>query len=337
MQAAQNQVQWRATDGKRDRTRKEYNSMAARVSEYETLLQDLGDRVSAGDHAIIQRVLNNDNQGMYHSPDSSNADTSRPKDFVDGVGEENMVDGVGREIMVDGVDPSDSGTERQVPGRKGSTESVDCVNEDLNRTVESRATGFMGKNTEINWLGQLRERTDHAEDMHEECDGFDMYFGSGLDGMPEKGGADHTISESTYHCNDFPLEIADHVQPYQLPPRAIADLLLSCYLESVHPTFPILGQTTFVKQYQAYYNNPALQTGPLWLAILNLLFAIAARYSRLVRAEWITRAEDEHTYLSRARLLGLGADALWAHGELQRIQVTGLTSFYLMAANQINR
>ncbi|KAL8663952.1 MAG: hypothetical protein Q9168_008006 [Polycauliona sp. 1 TL-2023] len=334
-------------DGKRDRTRKEYNSMAARVSEYEALLQDISDRVGEGDQSIIQRALNNDNQDTYNNrDDSSNASSSRARYMVDGVGKESMADGVGKEPMVDGVGrkpmvdglgENDFGTERQVPGRKGSTESVDCVNEDLNRTAESRATGFMGKNTEINWLGQLRERTDHSDETQGESEAAEIYFGSGLDGMSEKGRADHTISESTYHCDDVSLDVADRVQAHQLPPKAIADLLLSCYLESVHPAFPIVGKTTFMKQYQAYYSNPALQTGPLWLAILNLLFAIAARYSRLARAEWITRAEDEHVYFSRARLLGLGADTLWVHGELQRIQVAGLTSFYLMGASQINR
>ena len=38
--------------------RREYNTMASRVSEYEELLQDLGDRMCVADQARIQRVLN---------------------------------------------------------------------------------------------------------------------------------------------------------------------------------------------------------------------------------------------------------------------------------------
>ncbi|KAI4224161.1 MAG: hypothetical protein LQ349_007285 [Xanthoria aureola] len=299
--------------------------MASRVSEYEELLQDLGDRVCGVDKARIQRVLNKDHQDLYSShADSSTAASSK---------QENMVDGVGVQ---------DPGTERPVPGRKGSTESLDCVEEDLNRTAASRATGFMGKNSEVNWLGQVRKRTDPSDDDQDESDDSKMDFGSGLGGLPrsatiQRRGDSHPMSESTYHCDDIPLNVQDDVITYQVPPKEVADHLLSCYLECVHPAFPILGQTTFVKQYQAFYNNPMLQTGPLWLAILNILFAIAARYGRLAQAEWVARADDEHTYFSRARLLGLGSDVLWMHGELQRIQVTGLASFYLMAANQINR
>ncbi|KAL8892732.1 MAG: hypothetical protein Q9192_005576 [Flavoplaca navasiana] len=331
-------------DGKRDRTRKEYNTMAARVADYEALLQDLGDRVCEADLATIRRVLNKE----VHSPsdDPSTAGSSKQRrmagsagkrDMVDGVGKEDVVDGIGTEDMVDGVGTDDSGTEFQVPGRQGSTESVDCVKEDLNRTPASRATGFMGKNTDVNWLGQLRERTQHPDYNQDERDDSGFYFGSGPDGMPEGGPkASHLVSESTYHCDDMSLDVPSHIQAYELPPKEIADLLLSCYLESVHPAFPIIGKITFVKQYQWYYNNSPVQPGPLWLAILNLLFAIAARYSCLTRAVWSPRADDEHTYFSRARILGLGADTLWAHGELQRIQVTGLTSFYLMASNQIS-
>ncbi|CAL8576491.1 hypothetical protein XPA_002370 [Xanthoria parietina] len=310
---------------------REYNTMASRVSEYEELLQDLGDRMCVADQARIQRVLN---KGFYSSrADSSTAASSQQDNMVDGVGkQENMVDGDGEQ---------DPGTERQAPGRKGSTESLDCVDEDLNRTAASRATGYMGKISEVNWLGQVRKRTDTSDDNQDESGDSKMDFSSGLSGLPpsaiKRPEGSHLVSESTYHCDDIALDVQDDVVTYQLPPKEVADLLLSCYLECVHPAFPILGKITFVKQYQAFYNNPMLQTGPLWLAILNLLFAIAARYGRLAQATWVVRADDENTYFSRARLLGLGIDALWVHGELQRIQVAGLASFYLMATNQINR
>lgn len=276
----------------------------------------------------------NDYQGFYSSrADSSTAASSQQDNMVDGVGkQENMVDGDGEQ---------DPGTERQAPGRKGSTESLDCVDEDLNRTAASRATGYMGKISEVNWLGQVRKRTDTSDDNQDESGDSKMDFSSGLSGLPpsaiKRPEGSHLVSESTYHCDDIALDVQDDVVTYQLPPKEVADLLLSCYLECVHPAFPILGKITFVKQYQAFYNNPMLQTGPLWLAILNLLFAIAARYGRLAQATWVVRADDENTYFSRARLLGLGIDALWVHGELQRIQVAGLASFYLMATNQINR
>ena len=314
--------------------------MAARVSGYEALLQDLSDRVCVADQAKIQRALDRVRSFYCHVSPTTNS-RKENQDGYSGQDDSSTAASSRRKTTRDGSEPLESGTERQVAGGKGSTDSLDYIDEDLNRSAASRATGFMGKNSEINWLEQLRRRTEHSGDGVDGTDGSQMTFGSGLDGFPESLGTGsenfHSVSESTYHCDDISLVIQDHVEAYQLPPRDVADVLLSCYLESVHPAFPILGKTTFMKQYQAFYNHPTLQTGPLWLAILNLIFAIAARYSRFVRIEWTTRPDDEHTYFSRARLLGLGTDALWIHGELQRIQITGLTSFYLMATNQINR
>ncbi|KAL8802281.1 MAG: hypothetical protein Q9182_003933, partial [Xanthomendoza sp. 2 TL-2023] len=238
-------------------------------------------------------------------------------------------------------DRRDIVTEHQVPARKGSIGSLDCIKEDLNRSAASRATGFMGKNSEVNWLGQLQSQTDGGIEKDTGTNESQMTFGSGLEGLPESfdQGTEkvHPVSESTYHCDDIPLVVPEHVDPYQLPTKETADILLSCYLESVHPSFPILGKTTFVKQYCALYDNPNVQPGPVWLAILNLLFALAARYGRLIQADWMRDEDEEQIYFSRARLLALGPEALWIHGQLQRIQVTGLTSFYLMATNQINR
>ncbi|KAL8976750.1 MAG: hypothetical protein Q9177_006780, partial [Variospora cf. flavescens] len=147
----------------------------------------------------------------------------------------------------------------------------------------------------------------------------------------------HPLSDANYNCDDIPLSIHENVQAYQVPPRATADFLLACYLETVHPAFPILGKTTFVKQYCAFYDNPNLKTGPRWLAVLNLLFAISARYGRLVGADWSQYSDDHAVYFSRARLLGLDSGSIWIPAELQRIQVHGLASFYLMATNQVNR
>jgi hypothetical protein len=44
----------------------------------------------------------------------------------------------------------------------------------------------------------------------------------------------------------------------------------------VHPVFPIIGKGMFLGQYRSLYMNPHVCPGKRWLAILNLVFAIAA-------------------------------------------------------------
>lgn len=146
------------------------------------------------------------------------------------------------------------------------------------------------------------------------------------------------INESTYHCDDLTLDPPDHVDPFEVPSQASADMLFQSYLETVHPAFPIIGKNTFISQYQAFQlSQDQSKINHNWLAILNLIFAIGAKYSHLIKAEWRGDESDHLIYFTRARLLGFDSDAILGHAELQKVQIAGLMSFYLMASNQINR
>lgn len=311
--------------------------MAARVLECEELLQDLSGRLGEADQFLIRRTLE---QVRCGSLLQTIANPSRNQEQTSGR-EDSSTPGSFRRSRTSGEpEPQSFHTEHQATGCAGSTESLDRIDEDFNRSDVSRRTGFMGKNSEVAWMEKLRRHTDVRLDKGEENDPR-TDFGTGLDESREDSGRkvqrNQPLSESNYHCDDIPLSTHENVLPYHVPPRATADLLLTCYLDCVHPALPILGKTTFLRQYNAFYDSPNLKTGPQWLAILNLVFAIGARYSRLVRAEWRTITDDHETYFSRARLLGLDASVIWAPAELQRIQSHGLTSFYLMATHQINR
>ncbi|KAL9017351.1 MAG: hypothetical protein Q9185_005291 [Variospora sp. 1 TL-2023] len=294
--------------------------MAARVTLYEDLLQELESNLGEADRRLIQETLE---KGLTHGWEESSTPASSQK-----------------RRAPEEADSHAFYTEHQASGRAGSTDSLDCIGEDFNRSDAARITGFMGKASAVTWMEKLRRENDGGRDEgHEDDPRID--FGSGLDGSHGDSAIQfersHPLSDANYHCDDIPLSIHENVQAYQVPPRATADFLLACYLECVHPAFPILGKTTFVKQYCAFYDNPNLKTGPRWLAVLNLLFAISARYGRLVGAEWSQYSDDHAVYFSRARLLGLDSGSIWIPAELQRIQVHGLASFYLMATNQVNR
>ena len=146
------------------------------------------------------------------------------------------------------------------------------------------------------------------------------------------------INEASYHCDDLTLTPPGNIDPFEVPPQATANLLFQSYLETVHPAFPIIGKNTFTSQYQAFQLSPdRTKINHNWLAILNLIFAIGAKYSHLIQAEWRGDKMDHLVYFTRARILGFNSDAILSHAELQRVQVAGLMSFYLLALNQINR
>ena len=146
------------------------------------------------------------------------------------------------------------------------------------------------------------------------------------------------INEASYHCDDLTLTPPGIIDPFEVPSQAAANMLFQSYLETVHPAFPIIGKNTFVNQYRAFQlTQDRTKINHNWLAILNLIFAIAAKYSHLIQAEWRGDEMDHLVYFTRARILGFNADAILSHAELQRVQVAGLMSFYLLATNQINR
>ncbi|KAL9579765.1 MAG: hypothetical protein Q9212_004913 [Teloschistes hypoglaucus] len=292
--------------------------MSARVAEYEGLMQDLSGRVNSDDQLLIRRLL-----GKH--ADSGNEDSS-------------TADGSRKRTASSDSETPEPFTEYQASGRVGSVESLDRLDEDLNRSAISRATGYMGKNSEISWIEQIRRQDESLNEADEEGESLHKVFDSGVDGDHATDGKENVrSSESTYHCDSIPFMVPTHVQPYQLPPRNTADALVACYLESVHPAFPILGKETFSKQYRLFYDKANLRPSNTWMGVLNLVFALAARYSQLVHAPFQDVVDDDYTYFCRARILCLDREALWDHAEIQRMQVTGLTAFYLMAINQISR
>ncbi|KAL9047161.1 MAG: hypothetical protein Q9214_000199 [Letrouitia sp. 1 TL-2023] len=322
-------------DGKRDRTRKEYNSMASKVATYERLLKDISTRSNEVDRMAIRNALE------YEQPPDSEGST--PLTF-----EKQLPDGPTSDIG--------SGGEHRASGGAGSTDSLDHINEDFNRSETSRATGYIGKNSEISWIQKLRRWTregsesndsEVSETGEDSISQSNISFSAGFEspwlnrrklsrGVDEREER-HPISESTYHCDDLPLLDVDQVNAYELPPKITADCLFGAYLESAHPVLPILGRITFVNQYHRFFENVRRDPGPRWLAILNLVFAIGARYSHLILAEWRGSENDHLIYFTRARLLGFNSHKVLEHAELQRVQIAGLMAFYLLATHQVNR
>lgn len=303
-------------DGKRDRTKKQLGSLAGRVEEYEQLLGELSLRAGAQDQALIRRTLDRE-----LSPDDDD-ESATPSGKNSGVYRE-------------------PAGEYTASARAGSTGSLDCIDEDYNRNPAARATGYHGKNSEVTWMQRLKRQTRRNSDEDDDDDDEDSlpdgqksptlhsdHFGSGFT----------PISESTYHCDDLTLTPPDHVDPFEVPSQATANMLFQSYLESVHPSFPIIGKNTFISQYQAFQlSQDQSKINHNWLAILNLIFAIGAKYSHLIKAEWRGDETDHLVYFTRARLLGFDSDAILGHAELQKVQIAGLMSFYLMASNHINR
>ncbi len=235
---------------------------------------------------------------------------------------------------------SEPAGEHKVSARVGSNGSMDRISEDFNRDATTKATGFYGKNSELTWIQKLKKQAaSHGPDDNED------YKQSPICGDASSTSQAHDyndglspINASSYHCDDLSIFVHEHVEPFEIPIKSTANVLFQSYLDTIHPSFPIIGKSTFMQQYNAYFDSPnQRRPNQNWLAILNMIFAIGARYSHLVQAEWRGDSDDHLVYFTRARMLGFNADAILGHAELQKVQITGLMAFYLMATDQINR
>ncbi|KAJ5617368.1 hypothetical protein N7537_002482 [Penicillium hordei] len=222
-------------------------------------------------------------------------------------------------------DPTESPKRSSSPSSIGSLEAVDRVEEDINLTERSRATGYMGKSSEITWMGRVQEEAEQRNHSQ----------------PPKATSKDHTgdkVSPSTisYHVDDLGVDAPGPVQMYWVPPRQVADHLFETYLLAVHPHFPIINKGLFSTQYRDFFDDISY-AGDKWMAILNMIFAIATEYLYTSDAAQRRDIKEHLFYLTRARMLSMGGDSLFEHPDLQQVQIEGLIAFHMLSTNQINR
>lgn len=213
------------------------------------------------------------------------------------------------------------------PSSIGSLEAIDRVEEDFNQTDQARATGFMGKNSEITWMRQLQKEAKQRS--------------HGLGGETQSSSAqspqnEFTLSTVNYHLDDLELDIADSVNPYEIPPRQLADHLFEDYMQTVHPFFPIINKALFSRQCCEFFDTGVLPDNK-WLAIFNMVLAIAAKHAHLIDVPYCGHDQDHVHFLKRACTLSMNEKTLFDHPDLQQVQVEGLIAFYLLSAGHINR
>lgn len=229
------------------------------------------------------------------------------------------------------------------------SDTVDRVNEDFNRSERARATGYMGNNSDIAWIQRLRKEVDqghHLKSRGSRNSSTHMPFHqpSELDiGSRGEMATDSDAEESfsvasmSYHLDDLAVSLPEVVEGYDIPPREVADMLLYEYFVNVHPFFPIVAKSVFSAQYSLFFDKDTVRPSHQWLAMLNMVFALATKYSQLAQMDWQGQYKEHLIYFARARKLCLDYDGIFSHPDLQQVQIEGLMSFYLLATGQINR
>ncbi|KAL4980858.1 fungal-specific transcription factor domain-containing protein [Aspergillus desertorum] len=198
--------------------------------------------------------------------------------------------------------------------------AIDFTDEDFNRDEKIQAMGFVGEHSEMAWMYRLKKTLHHFQQ-----------------GPLGKDLAHNYVTKLNYFLDDAEVIVMDDVDLFQRPLPAVADRLVESYFHLVHPCFPIISRATFLGQYRSFYSTPSVRPGKRWLAILNLIFAIATKYVHDSAKDTEVNAHDHKIYFSRAWKLSMGDVTLLNHPNLQQVQVEGLCAFYLMTVGQANR
>ncbi|GAD95724.1 hypothetical protein PVAR5_4370 [Paecilomyces variotii No. 5] len=301
------------TDGKREKSKRQLASLSAKVQAYEDVIRKLSLSFGISDEQLMNSAM---------SAESPHRLSLHP-DF-------HMAASRGRQTS----GSSSSGHPLSRSSSVGSFDEVDRVEEDFNRDHTTRATGYIGKSSEITWLQKLSREVSYESEIKQESPSHEQC--SPAASSKGEGSTEPSIASSSYYLDDMDITVPAQVDPYGMPSREVAARLFNAYLASVHPSFPIIGISTFISQYQLFFNQSSVKPGNKWLAILNLIFAIAAKYSHISRADWRGNEDDHQLYFARAKMLSMD-DKLFDHPDLQQVQVEGLASFYLLATDQINR
>ena len=157
--------------------------------------------------------------------------------------------------------------------------------EDLLRSHESRSTGYAGPNSDVQWLRHL---TYYNMAYFNHFDHLEAPKQSVSEGQYQFSNFDHfsVVTDSTYYLDSQIIEVDGSVNAYELPPAEVAQKLFDLYMTTVNTSFPVLPksfQDQFRQYYEAFQKGQPLRVRDNWRAVLNLVFAIGARYLHLVR------------------------------------------------------
>ncbi|CRG86340.1 hypothetical protein PISL3812_03345 [Talaromyces islandicus] len=123
---------------------------------------------------------------------------------------------------------------------------MDNVTEDLNRSKESRATGFLGKNSSAAWMRSLVSEVDKVYGV--ERSSYELPKTQINSSVPLHQTDSRSIASQSYYDNQRGLFGSEFVDPYALPPRKVADEFYNKYLESVDKSFPIIRKSLFTQK-----------------------------------------------------------------------------------------
>ena len=206
----------------------------------------------------------------------------------------------------------------------GSMGPTDEFNQDdsleLQTQSASRGPGFAGQSSDVKWTERLDREL--------------------LPKQAKRSKSQNASQTSRPYAEDMDAAVVGHqIDPFSLPVKSTADSLVNAYFSTIHTSFPILNKMDFMNQYDQLYStmDPEGFEQRIFIAKLQLVFAIAAVHAHLIQAHWAGDARDHMLYFSQARVLAVDTGIFNDECDLSQVHIFALGGMYLLVTNQLNR
>ncbi|KAE8365209.1 hypothetical protein BDV27DRAFT_157122 [Aspergillus caelatus] len=143
---------------------------------------------------------------------------------------------------------------------------VEYVQEDFHSNERLQRIGFIGGPSEMSWVRDLNRAVEKDTEMLNA-------------NTPDQSPSDdpQALSKVSYFLDDQKMTIDDNIDVHIRSSEDIAERLVCLYFHTIHPSYSIISRLSFTQQLESYYTKPYLRPTKKWLAILNLVFAAAAK------------------------------------------------------------
>jgi hypothetical protein len=283
------------------------------------LLRDLSDRTNEVDSEKIEEALSTVSSETYTCSVTSSNSLPQVEDGTVPVSLSTLGKRSRNEGSLADNSVGDNHGEAHVTASVGSNEDIEFLGEDLLRNRQSRETGYVGQNSEVQWLRTVQLQAERLEK-----EPVNLPYGppgasrnaaaKRSDALHERrkagneGSMQH-VTDATFYLDSDNIDVDIAVNPYELPSPETAQQLLDCYMETIHSSFPIIPpcfETQLRRFIESCKQHKTFQVPDKWRALMNVVFAVGAKHSHLIDAEWRGDERDHLMYMTRAvHLLGL--------------------------------
>lgn len=184
--------------------------------------------------------------------------------------------------------------------------------------IDNNAPAFVGQSSELKWIQRLKGELNPQS----------------------KANRSKAQPDAPVISEDMDTSIIGHqIDPFSLPLKSTADATVNAYFSTVHLSFPVLDKAEFMTKYEQLFNSmdPESYEDRTFISIIQLVLAIGAVHAHFVDAEWSGDQRDHMLYFAQARVVAVDNGILNDRCFLGQVQVFGLSGFYLLVTDQLNR